>query len=120
MSSKIVVQRVCCHCGCKFTARTTRTKYCSHKCANRAYKSRKRDKKIAISNIETLKVMSLDIEVLKYQDYLSIPEAAKLYRISRSTIYRMAECGKISIGKIGRRSILRRAELDDKLFTDKT
>ena len=42
MSSKIEVQRICQYCEQEFTARTTVTKYCSHKCGQRAYKARKR------------------------------------------------------------------------------
>lgn len=45
MSSKIEVQRICQYCKKEFTARTTVTKYCSHKCNQRAYKAKKSDLK---------------------------------------------------------------------------
>lgn len=78
MSSNIRVQRICEYCSNEFTARTTRTKYCSHKCANRAYKAQKRTEKINKSNIETTEVKLQSIEVLKAKDFLNINEVCKL------------------------------------------
>ena len=50
MSSNIQVQRICQYCSNEFTARTTTTLYCSHKCNSAAYKARLRDTKIEESN----------------------------------------------------------------------
>ena len=53
MSSNIEIKRVCEYCGNEFTARTTKTKYCSHKCNSRDYKKKIKEKKIQVSNKET-------------------------------------------------------------------
>jgi endogenous inhibitor of DNA gyrase (YacG/DUF329 family) len=52
MSSNIQVQRICQHCGKEFTARTTKTLYCSHRCNSADYKAKVRAGKIGISNKE--------------------------------------------------------------------
>lgn len=65
MSSNIRIQRICQHCNNEFTARTTVTKYCSHKCASRAYKDRTRKKKVEKSNAETKKIITQPVELAK-------------------------------------------------------
>ena len=52
MSSKIEIQKKCDWCGAVFTARKTTTSYCSHKCANRAYKDRVRKERVESLQIE--------------------------------------------------------------------
>ena len=44
--------------------------------------------------------------------WLSVTEAAEHCRISRSTIYQMIKAGRIRSHKVGKRTILSRAELD--------
>lgn len=58
MSTNIRIKRICDFCLQEFTAKTTKTKYCSHKCNSRAYKAAVRKEKIETSNIETIKVIS--------------------------------------------------------------
>lgn len=115
MSSNIKVQRICQHCGIEFTARTTTTLYCSHKCSSAAYKAKIRTSKIEASNKETQCIKSQSIEELKAKAFLSIAETCKLLGISRRTVYRMIERGELITGKAGKRTILRRSDLD-KLF----
>jgi excisionase family DNA binding protein len=52
---------------------------------------------------------------LKEKPFLSIAETCKLIGISRRTVYRMLERGELIAGKAGKRTILRRSDLD-KLF----
>jgi excisionase family DNA binding protein len=52
---------------------------------------------------------------LKDKTFLSIAETCKLIGISRRTVYRMLERGELTAGKAGKRTILRRADID-KLF----
>lgn len=42
MSSNIKIDRICEHCGKTFTAQTTVTRYCYHRCNSQTYKARKR------------------------------------------------------------------------------
>lgn len=115
MSSNIQVQRICQHCGKEFTARTTVTRFCTRNCASVAYKHRVRAGKVEESNKETKRLKNQPIEELKAKAFLSITETCKLMGISRRTVYRMIERGELITGKAGKRTIIRRSDLD-KLF----
>lgn len=116
MSSNIKVQRICQYCGVEFTARTTTTLYCSHRCNSRAYKAKQRDKKVEQSNLQVQKIKAEPIEELKAKAFLSINEACTLVGISRRTLYRMIGRGDLVRGKAGARTIIRRADLEFLLF----
>ncbi len=115
MSSNIEVQRVCQQCGKVFTARTTRTKYCSHACNSKAYKAGVRATKVEGSDKYTKAVIAKPIEDIKSKAFLSINEACLIMGISRRTIYRMLERGELHAGKAGARTLIQRSEID-KLF----
>lgn len=119
MSSNIRIERICQYCKESFTAKTTVTKYCSDRCAKMAYKARKRDEKLGISNKETYQMVYTPIEVLKEKPFLSITETTQLMGISRRTLYRMIERGVIKYSKFGRRTIISRAELDEYLIASR-
>lgn len=116
MSSNIQVQRICQHCGKEFTARTTVTQYCSDMCSKRAYKARLRAGKVEQSNKETQRIKNQPIEELKAKAFLSIAETCKLIGISKRTVYRMIERGELITGKAGKRTIIRRSDLEQLLF----
>lgn len=116
MSSNIKVQRICQHCGNEFTARTTTTLYCSLRCNSAAYKAKQRAEKVEKSLKETQRIKNQPIEELKAKAFLSIAETCKLIGISRRTIYRMIERGEVIKGKAGKRTILRRSDLDKLIF----
>jgi excisionase family DNA binding protein len=117
MSSNIIVVRICEFCKNEFEARTTTTKYCSHKCNSRGYKQNVKELKIKISDRETITKSVLPYEILNAKPYLSISESCKLLGISRSTIYRLIQQQKINTHKIGNRSIIRNIDINN-LFTD--
>lgn len=116
MSSNIQVQRICQYCGKEFTARTTVTQYCSDTCSKRAYKARLKVLKIDASNKQTQRIKNQPIEELKAKAFLSIAETCKLIGISRRTVYRMIERGELITGKAGKRTIIRRSDLEQLLF----
>jgi len=116
MSSNIKIQRVCLFCGKEFTAQTTVTKYCSHTCSQRAYKQNLRKGKIEVSNKETKAIISKPIEELKAKPFLSISETSMLFGISKRTLYRIIDSGKLIIGKAGSRTIIRRSDIEELLF----
>lgn len=116
MSSNIKVQRICQHCGKEFTARTTVTQYCGDKCAKAAYKAKLRAVKVKASNTETQRIKTHPIEELKAKAFLSIAETCKLVGISRRTVYRMIERRELITGKAGKRTIIRRSDLEQLLF----
>ena len=72
MSSNIKVQRICQNCNYEFTARTTTTLYCSHRCNSAAYKAKLRANKVEKSNNETYRKKNQTIEELKAKEILSV------------------------------------------------
>jgi excisionase family DNA binding protein len=55
-----------------------------------------------------------DVAKLEFRmqtEYLRINEAAALARCARSTIYELVRAGRLRIRKVGRRSLIARAEL---------
>lgn len=116
MSSNIKVQRVCQHCGNEFTGRTTTTLYCSPRCNSAAYKAKQRAGKVEQSNNETQRIKKQPIEELKAKAFLSIADTCKLIGISRRTVYRLIERGELITGKAGKRTIIRRSDLEKLLF----
>ena len=112
MSSNIEVIRICEHCKKQFTARTTRTRYCSHICNSRGYKTLARTSKVQKSNQETVQLLNTDLEKIKPLEFLKITQACLLFGISRSTIYRLVNKGHLDIGKFGKRTVIRRCDLE--------
>ena len=116
MSSNIKILRVCQHCGKDFTARTTTTLYCSHKCNSTAYKAKQRTSKVEASNTETIKAITRPIEQLKAKDFLTVREVANLLNCSVRTIYYNIESGNLKAVNLGERiTRVKRSDLD-KLF----
>ena len=112
MSSNIEVIRICEHCKKQFTARTTRTRYCSHICNSRGYKSLVRKGKVEKSNNEIVQLLNTDLEKIKPLEFLKITQAILLFGISRSTIYRLVNNGQLDIAKFGKRTVIRRCDLE--------
>ncbi|WP_083642404.1 helix-turn-helix domain-containing protein [Christiangramia flava] len=113
MSSKIEVQRICQYCKKEFTARTTVTKYCSHKCNQRAYKAKKRSEKVEKSISETRKKKKQPIEQLKAKEFLTVREVSELLNCSVRSVYNYIENGTISAVNLGQRMTrIKRSEID--------
>lgn len=114
MSSNIRIHKVCLNCGEPFIAKTTSTRFCSSKCASQNYKLRAKNKKIETILDETVDRTNYQLDIIRNKDYLSINEAAVLFNISRSTIYRFLRRNEIPFAKFGKRTILRKADLDSR------
>lgn len=116
MSSKIEVQRICQHCGNEFTARTTVTRFCSHRCASAAHKQKVRAGKVEQSNKQTQQVKTRPIEELKAKEFLTVREVARLLNCSVRSAYYYIESGTIKAVNLGQRiTRVKRSEID-KLF----
>jgi excisionase family DNA binding protein len=116
MSSKIEIQRICQHCGNEFTARTTVTRFCTHKCASVAHKQKVRAAKIEQSNKETHQIKTQPIEELKAKEFLTVREVARLINCSVRSVYYYIESGTIKAVNLGQRiTRVKRSEID-KLF----
>ncbi len=82
MSSNIEVERICQFCGNAFVAKTTVTKFCSHRCSSLAYKQKKRESKVENSNYETLTQLNpANDPILKEREFLTPRNAALLLGI---------------------------------------
>jgi excisionase family DNA binding protein len=112
MSSNIRINRICEFCGNEFTARTTVTKYCSDTCSKRAYKARKRTEKVEASNQETKQAKEKPLAEIKARDYWSISEVCTLTGVSRWTIWRQINNGNLPAAKLGKRILIRKADLE--------
>ncbi len=112
MSSNIQITRICQFCGDSFMARTTVTKYCSHRCSSKAYKQRERDKKLEVSVSETVQQISTQITELQAKEFLSINEVCELLRISRRVISYAISTKRLKSVRFGRRIIIRRKDID--------
>ena len=113
MTTTIEVQRFCEYCGNEFTARTTKTRYCSHACNSKAYKENIKTVKVISSNRVVQQIRNKPIEELKTKPFLSIVETCTLLGISRRTVYRMMDRGELNAGKAGKRTIIQRSEIDN-------
>jgi len=117
MSSNITFKKICDFCGKEFEANTLYTRYCNHTCNSRHYKKMKRDEKIQ-SVLQPQQAESEQQKIdnaIQQKEFLSVDEAATLLGASRRTIQRMIAKGALKVGKLGRRIIVRRNEID-KLF----
>ncbi|OYQ37532.1 DNA-binding protein [Flavobacterium cyanobacteriorum] len=120
MSSNIQVQRICQHCGKEFTARTTTTLYCSHRCNSAAYKAKQRAGKVEQSNKETQRIKNQPIEELKAREFLTVTQVSKLIGCSRQNVYNLINTGKLKATNILiKKTIVKRSDLD-KLFKEPT
>ncbi|HEX5652860.1 MAG TPA: helix-turn-helix domain-containing protein [Chitinophagaceae bacterium] len=107
MSSNIKIKRVCEHCHTVFMARTTRTRFCSHKCNSRAYKAQERNQKLQQSQAETDNVLTSPAlqsappglpKIL-----ITVTELSALTNLSHRTIYRVMKDEKFPKMKVGKR-----------------
>lgn len=115
MSSTIKIERICGFCGDSFTAKTTVTQFCSHKCSSRAYKARKRTEKINTSNTTTYQARVKTEVNISNKEYLSIADVCRLLGVARQTVYNLINRGELEMGKFGGRTIIRKSNIDNLL-----
>lgn len=72
MSSNIQIEKVCQWCGKNFIARTTQTAYCSKRCAEHAYKDRKRKEKMGRCKEEVRRVQT-GMKEIDEKEFLTPP-----------------------------------------------
>lgn len=113
-TSSIRITKICQWCGVEFEAQKVSTKYCSHRCANLAYKQTVRDKRVKQAEAETLSIkLEKPIENVKDKEYLSFAQAGKLLGLSRQAVYNMVKAGNLKASKISSRlSFIRRVDID--------
>lgn len=110
MSSTIEFQKVCEFCGASFTARKSSTRYCSKRCAEHAYKQRKREEHVS-STQKTLDAKASESEEKLL--FLSPCQCARLIGVSTRTLYRYLERGSIPCVQFSGKTFISRAVLDE-------
>ena len=110
MSSNIRIKKVCEHCGEIFMARTTITRYCSHKCNSADYKKKEKQNKIEQSNQQTKnkildqqEVIQPEIKVSK--ELVNVKELSVITSLSERTLFRLIKDKKFPKMKIGKRLV---------------
>lgn len=109
MSSNIRIERICEWCSKQFTAQTTVTRFCSKRCSEHAYKERLRQKKISLSNQEAA-LNSRDKDS-RNKEFLTPSETAKYLGVGRTYIYDSINRGKIKVTRIGRKTLISKADI---------
>ena len=113
-ASNIRIKKICQWCGAEFEVQKVSTKYCSHRCANLAYKQAVRDKRVKQAEIETHYVKTeKPVENIKDKEYLSIAQAATLLGLSLQAVYKMIYAGHLLAYKLSSRlSFVKRTDID--------
>ena len=113
-ASNIRIKKICQWCGVEFEAQKVSTKYCSHRCANLAYKQAVRDKRVKQAENETHYVKTeKPVENIKDKEYLSIAQAATLLGLSLQAVYKMIYAGHLLAYKLSSRlSFVKRTDID--------
>ena len=116
MSSKLYIPKKCKHCGNAFIARTTVTRFCGDNCAKKAYKVRKRNEKIQSTLTVNMQKNNVAPAIINYntvnnKDFLSVTEASQLIGVSRWTIQRMIQQGRLKAVPFGRKHIVARWQI---------
>ena len=109
MSSNIKIERICEWCGNRFMAQTTVTRFCSKRCSEHSYKERMRQKKMAISNMETSQC-NLDRKS-REKNFLTPTETAQYLGVCRTYIYDSINRGRIKVTRIGRKTLISKADI---------
>ena len=116
-ASNIRIKKICQWCGIEFEAQKVSTKYCSHRCANLAYKQVVRDKRVKQAENETHYVKTeKPVETIKDKEYLSIAQAATLLGLSLQAVYKMIYAGHLVAYKLSSRLSFVKREDIDKMF----
>lgn len=113
-TSNFRIKKICEWCGKEFEAQKVSTRFCSHRCANFAYKRAIRTKRVQTTESQTqVQKAERIIEDIKEKEYLSFSETGRLLGLSRQAIYTMVKAGHLKASKISSRlSFIRRADID--------
>lgn len=112
MSSNIRITKCCVYCGQEFTAKTVKTRYCSHTCNRKDYKKAERDQKIgtakALVRVEPLNVRHdlVNWEELTRKPFLTVSEACLVLNVRVETLRRWIKEGIIRTKRVGKKHLI--------------
>lgn len=113
-TSKIRIRKVCAWCGNEFEAQKVTTQYSSKRCAEHAYKDRKRhEKKSSFESNQEKEQEKASCSKLEGREFLSVAEVAQLLHVTSRAIYYLIERGVLPASQLSNRwTIVRRADID--------
>ena len=113
-TSNIRIKKICKWCGKEYEAQKSSTQFCSKRCAEHAYKERKRqEKKKQVETSEVERVVSEREKKLHNNQFLSVVEAAQLLNRTRFGIYKLIYRGALKAYRIsGQWTVIKRADID--------
>lgn len=97
MSIKISIPRTCVYCANIFTAQTTVTRFCSHKCNNAFLKQQEREKRLTESALDTeQQFIKSKIDLLeKGKEAFKVRSVANILDATPKAVYAMIRNGRI-------------------------
>jgi excisionase family DNA binding protein len=114
MSSNIRITRICEDCGQEFTAKTVKTRYCSHACNRKGYKKIERNKKLdAVKASIRVEYLSLKHDPVNWDEltrrpYLTVSEVCLLLNVRAETLRRWIKNGIIRTNRVGKKHMISR------------
>ena len=113
-TSNIRIKKVCQWCGNEFEAQKTTTQYCCKRCAEHAYKERKRQEKKKITEtLDSLTARENKINQLSGRDYLSVAEVAQILNVTPRAVYNLIYRGTIKAYRLTSQwAVIKRADID--------
>ena len=113
-TSNIRIKKICKWCGKEYEAQKSSTQFCSKRCAEHAYKERKRqEKKKQVETSEVERVAAGREKKLQDNQYLSVVESAQLLNRTRFGIYKLIYRGVLRAYRIsGQWTVIKRADID--------
>lgn len=120
MSSNLAIPRICDHCSVPFTAKTSKTRFCSHDCNRKYYKAQQRKLKIELSASETLekRVSKSIVEAtpIMINEIMTVNDVAKILEYSKDAIYDLIKSGRLKASRPSiRKTRIKREDLMDYL-----
>ncbi len=121
--------KICLFCRKEFIGQKRTTKYCSQKCASRAYKVRKKENSIIESNFEEFVKKQLHqhseslyqihfslnelirIQKINQSNYITPKDFCEIKGISRKTLSRWINDDKVEVKKLSSRKFLIKSEI---------
>lgn len=95
-AAKFKIIRKCEVCGEEFYAKTLDSFYCSPRCSKIAYKRRKAEE------MQQQRLDEMVKTIPEARKYITVTEAHALFGISRNTVYRLIEKGRVAFFNTGK------------------
>lgn len=113
-TSNIRIKKVCEWCKKEFYSQKCTTRFCCKRCAEHAYKDRKRQERKSSTEAQVQQRLHEKAQSeISAKEYLSISDAAKLLGITRDAIYKLIYRGTLTAYKISSRfTVVFRSDID--------